>query len=81
MGDSDSEVKFNFNNHANDNEGEHSQSNDDRGHGDMHRYSVRQSVSPVRQERSRRDRSTSFSEHRRTPCRRRDINNGDRGRD
>ena len=81
MGDSDSEVEFNFNNHANDNEGEHSQSNDDRGHGDMHRYSVRQSVSPVRQERSRRDRSTSFSEHRRTPCRRRDINKGDRGRD
>ena len=77
MGDSDSEVEFNFNNHANDDEGEHSQSNDARGHGD----SVRQSVSPVKQERSSRDRSTSFSEHRRTPCRRRDINNGNRGRD
>ena len=61
MGDSDSEVEFNFNNYANDNEGEHSQSNDDRGHGDMHCDSVRQSISPVRQERSRRDRSTSFS--------------------
>ena len=51
MGDSDSEVEFNFNKHANDNESEGSQNNDDRGHGDMHRYSVRQSVSPVRHER------------------------------
>ena len=65
MGDSDSEVEFNFNKHANDNEGEGSQNNDDRGHGDMHRYTVRQSVSPVRHERSRRERNTSFSEHRR----------------
>ena len=81
MGDSDSEIEFNFNNHATGNEDEDSQSNDERRHGDVHRNSVRQSVSPVRQERSRRERSTSFSEHRRTPYRHRDSNNDDRGRD
>ena len=62
-------------------EDEEFQSNDERGHGDVHRYSVRQSASTVRQERSRRERSTSFSEHRHTPYRHRDSNNDDRGRD
>ena len=41
----------------------------------------RSSEWPVRQECSRRDRSTSFSKHRRTPYRRHDSNNDDRGRD
>ena len=47
----------------------------------MHRYSVHQSDSPVRQEHSRRERTTSFSNPRRTPYRHRDSNNDDRGRD
>ena len=81
MGDSDSEIEFNFNNHANDNEGQGTQSNDERGFGDAQRDSDRRSVSPIRPVRLRRNRSTSFSEHRRTPYRYHDDNNDGRGRD
>lgn len=72
MGDSDSEIQFNLNNNANEDEGEESQplenaQNFERGRGDMRRSSMRQSVSPARGRRlSRQDRSTSF-ERRRTP--------------
>lgn len=72
MGDSDSEIQFNLNKNANEEEGEESHplenaQNFERGRGDMRRGSIRQSVSPARGRRlSRQDRSTSF-ERRRTP--------------